>query len=41
MAARLVTDVRDWRIPAAVRCARRVNTPVVAWPFQPGGRTLP
>lgn len=32
----LVTEVVDWRLPHAIRCSRGVNTPIIAWPYEPG-----
>ncbi len=29
------THVDDWREPVALTCARNVNTPVLAWPWEP------
>jgi hypothetical protein len=31
-----VTEIADWRSPARFRCPRAVNTPIVAWPYEPG-----
>jgi hypothetical protein len=37
----LVTEVTDWRLPAPARCRRVVNSPIVAWPYEPGNRLSP
>ena len=34
--APLVTEVADWRERAVVRCCRVANSPIVAWPYEPG-----
>ena len=36
-----VTEIADWRCPARVRCPRAVNTPIVAWPYEPGNPESP
>ena len=37
----LVTEIADWRVPAAFKCSRTVNSPIVAWPYEPGNRESP
>jgi len=32
------TVVADWQRPLEIECSRAVNTPILAWPFVPGGR---
>ena len=32
------TVVEDWQRPLEIECGRAVNTPILAWPFVPGGR---
>ncbi len=39
--ALVVTEIADWRIPVAFRCCRVVNSPIVAWPYEPGDRRSP
>jgi hypothetical protein len=35
------TEFSDWRVPAAFRCARTVNSSIVAWPHEPGNPQSP
>lgn len=30
--------VEDWQQPLEIECSHAVNTPILAWPFVPGGR---
>jgi len=39
--AMVVTEIADWRVPASFRCSRTVNSPIVAWPYEPGNRHSP
>jgi hypothetical protein len=36
--AAVVTEIAGWRVPSSCRCSRAVNSPIVAWPYEPGNQ---